>query len=178
MVYFFAVLSFLAVYIVNGMNQGSCVVKFDSSSYGVGIRNETFSNVSYCIYLGVRYANPPTGSFRFKVCKVDISLYFFIIRKNVSFLQNPVLHDPVGPQNYTVAANICPQRKDINKAEHIIGDEDCLFMNIYTPYAITNGSFSNTKYPVLVYIHGGSFMAGSALTDVENGPDLLIDSVK
>ncbi|XP_055532369.1 juvenile hormone esterase-like isoform X2 [Wyeomyia smithii] len=137
------------------MGHISCVVKFDHLSYGIGFLNETFANVKYCVYLGIRYANPPTGFLRFK---------------------NPVLYDPTGPQNYTAAGNICPQRKDINVADHIVGDEDCLFMNIYTPSVSINGSLTSTKYPVLVYIHGGTFMAGSALTDIKNGPDLLIDN--
>ncbi|XP_053684531.1 juvenile hormone esterase-like [Sabethes cyaneus] len=155
MAYFLAILFLMLAHNENILAHKSCVVKFDSSTYGVGVRNETFSSVSYCVYLGVRYAVPPKGSFRFK---------------------NPILHDPVGIQNYTVAGNNCPQRKDINKADNIVGDEDCLFMNIYTPSVIINGSFVNTKYPVLVYIHGGTFMAGSAVTDIENGPDLLIDN--
>ncbi|CAG0888223.1 unnamed protein product [Darwinula stevensoni] len=40
-------------------------------------------------------------------------------------------------------------------------DEDCLYLNIYTPS--TSGAVS-VKYPVVVYIHGGNFDHGSSNT--------------
>lgn len=41
----------------------------------------------------------------------------------------------------------------------MIGDEDCLFLNVYAP---TNAS----ELPVLVYIHGGGYGAGNGSTDL------------
>jgi carboxylesterase type B len=37
-------------------------------------------------------------------------------------------------------------------------DEDCLYMNVYSPYV---GSMIPDPYPVMVYIHGGNFDHGS-----------------
>ncbi|XP_058834494.1 esterase E4-like [Topomyia yanbarensis] len=150
-----AVVLFVALFLDQNVAQNPCVVKFDSTSYGVGVSNETFTKVPYCVYLGVRYAEAPIGSLRFK---------------------NPILHNTTGPQNFTKPGNMCPQRIDMNKAVDIIGEEDCLFLNIYSPFVAGNGSSGDVKYPVLVFVHGGTFMAGSALTDVEYGVDLLIDS--
>ncbi|XP_058463093.1 juvenile hormone esterase-like [Malaya genurostris] len=145
----------LVVLFNSSTGQQSCVVKFDSVSYGLGFVNETFTKVQYCVYLGVRYAEAPVGSLRFR---------------------NPVLHNTTGPQNFTKVGNICPQRVDINKPTDLIGEEDCLFLNIYSPFVAGNGSNAAIKYPVLVFIHGGTFVAGSALTDVVYGVDLLIES--
>uniref|UniRef100_A0A1Q3FS88 Carboxylic ester hydrolase n=1 Tax=Culex tarsalis TaxID=7177 RepID=A0A1Q3FS88_CULTA len=133
-----------------------CVAKFSPNSYGVGSLNETFNNVSFCTFLGVRYGEPPTGSLRFK---------------------NPVLYNPKGPQDYSTVGSICLQEDDVWNATGIIGDEDCLFMNIYSPLVRRNESdFSEEKFPVLVFIHGGSFIVGSAQVNMEHGVDLLIDS--
>ncbi|XP_076052814.1 pyrethroid hydrolase Ces2a-like [Oratosquilla oratoria] len=41
----------------------------------------------------------------------------------------------------------------------LIGDENCLFLNAYTPQVPT--SALNSKLPVLVFIHGGGFTSGS-----------------
>lgn len=67
---------------------------------------------------------------------------------------------------------ICPQENDIYNFTEVQGDEDCLFMNIYAPQ-IPGGK----KYPVVVYVHGGTFMVGSSQENVGNGVDLLINSV-
>ncbi|KAL9702233.1 hypothetical protein quinque_005751 [Culex quinquefasciatus] len=90
---------------------------------------------------------------------------------------NSVLYDPKGPQNYTTTGSICPQEDNIWNVSAIIGDEDCLFMNIYSPLVRGNGSdFGESKYPVLVFVHGGSFIVGSAQVNMNSGVDLLIDS--
>nr|XP_029732974.1 uncharacterized protein LOC109419766 isoform X2 [Aedes albopictus] len=67
--------------------------------------------------------------------------------------------------------NICPQENDIYNFTEVQGDEDCLFMNIYAPKIPEKG-----KYPVVVYVHGGTFMVGSSQENVGNGVDLLINS--
>lgn len=41
-----------------------------------------------------------------------------------------------------------------------VGSEDCLFLNVYTP------KLSNAKdLPVMIWIHGGAFGAGSGGSD-------------
>ena len=54
----------------------------------------------------------------------------------------------------------CPQYKRYVHADFGIPftEENCLFMNIYTPYAITP---MRTLFPVMIYIHGGHFDHGS-----------------
>ncbi|XP_050352928.1 esterase FE4-like [Nymphalis io] len=60
----------------------------------------------------------------------------------------------------------CPQR--IGKSI-LIGQEDCLIMNIYTPVDAT----AYSKYPVMAFIHGGGFYEGSS-TGFLYGPEYLV----
>ncbi|XP_055597445.1 juvenile hormone esterase-like [Uranotaenia lowii] len=131
----------------------TCVVRFrGSNNIGIGIPSEIFNLVPYCQYLGVRYAEPPL---RFK---------------------NPVIHNPKGVENYTSLGNICAQEDNFLSPQGAIGQEDCLFLNIYSPWRDKNGSNSaHRKFPVLVFIHGGSFSIGSSTFDI-HGADLLVES--
>lgn len=49
------------------------------------------------------------------------------------------------------------------------GDDDCLFINVYTPQLVTE---TKKPMPVLVSIHGGGFSFGSG---DDNGPDYIIE---
>lgn len=60
---------------------------------------------------------------------------------------------------------MCIQR-DFN-TNQIVGSEDCLFLNVYTPFP--SGS---ELLPVLVYFHGGSWLYGSGNLF---GPEFLLD---
>nr|XP_019565427.2 acetylcholinesterase-like [Aedes albopictus] len=123
-----------------------CVVKFSESSSGAGTPKRTFQNFSYCEYLGIRYGTAE----RFEPSK---------------------LLEPQGHRNYSTQGNVCPQLDDINYPTKVLGEEDCLFLNVYSP---KDGGV-NSSFPVLVFIHGGSFTIGSAGYDV-HGVDLLIEN--
>ncbi|XP_001647975.3 cholinesterase 2 [Aedes aegypti] len=121
-----------------------CVVRFSKSASGIGILKNTFENSEYCVYLGIRY-----GTFgRF---------------------QPSQLLEPKDHQNYTAQGSVCPQLDDINYPTQVLGEEDCLFLNVYSP----EGANDTSLFAVLVFIHGGSFTIGSAGYDV-HGVDLLI----
>lgn len=51
----------------------------------------------------------------------------------------------------------------------IMGDEDCLYLNVYTPEVN-----KDARKAVLVFIHPGGFNAGSGDDDVY-GPDFLVE---
>lgn len=54
----------------------------------------------------------------------------------------------------------------------IIGDEDCLYLNIYTPSLPNSGE---PLLPVMVFFHGGGFIFGSGTDDSIHSPDYLIE---
>lgn len=98
-------------------------------------------------FKGVPYAAPPIGNLRFKAPQPPIP--WDEVRKATQ-------HGPVCPQ-YDFFAN-----------RFIEGNEDCLYLNVYTP------ELQPPKpLPVMVYIHGGVFKSGSGNDDFY-GPDFLV----
>ncbi|PSN39903.1 hypothetical protein C0J52_07943 [Blattella germanica] len=101
-----------------------------------GMKMKTQKQKPFCAFLGIPYAEPPTGELRFKPplkAKPWNGTYFAIydgkscMGGNYPFLQ-------------------------------ITGQEDCLYLNVYTPKLMApNGSLLN----VLVWIHPGTFYSGS-----------------
>ncbi|XP_049289989.1 juvenile hormone esterase-like isoform X2 [Anopheles funestus] len=87
-----------------------------------------------------------------------------------------ILHHPSGLENYTSAGSICPQFQSTQLKDHVLGEEDCLFANIYSSRVGDASKVSATKsHPVLVFVHGGSYLVGHGEKDI-NGVDLLMDS--
>jgi len=96
------------------------------------------SGKPYASFQGVRYAQPPLGELRF--------------RNPQPFLAGEILYDV--SEESTVQ---CPQPGGIDgSAGEVIGQEDCLMMNIYSPNLTPE-----TPLPVMVWIHGGGLITGS-----------------
>lgn len=98
-----------------------------------GIRNTKNGLYSF---RGIRYAFPPTANERFT-------------RPRYMRLQGDV--------NATMNGTPCPQ-PDPNQPNKVVGTEDCLLLNVYTPQMPDESS----GLPVVVWIHGGGFRYGSA----------------
>lgn len=82
-------------------------------------------------FLGIPYAKPPLGDLRW---------------------QPPQQHEPwQSPRRATSFGNVCLQTSG--------GDEDCLFLNVYTPEAALQ---SQRKLPVMIWIHGGGYQFGES----------------
>lgn len=62
---------------------------------------------------------------------------------------------------------VCPQL-DLFTFTPIEGNENCLFLNVYTKVLQ-----ANAKIPVMVYIHGGAYTSGSGDSD-SLGPEFLL----
>lgn len=75
-----------------------------------------------------------------------------------------------GVRDATVDCNICAQYD--TETKNVIGDEDCLYLNVYTPKLPTA---SSTPLPVMFFIHGGGFVFGHGTDDSAHGPDFLIE---
>lgn len=121
---------------------GGVVVK---TKYGP-VRGETEGDVF--VFRGIRFAEPPTGRLRFR--------------------------PPVPPAAWTEIrptqdfAPACPQIVEIDPTENnnsVMG-EDCLAVNLWTPKA------DSGKRPVMVFIHGGANIDGSARNTWYDGATL------
>ncbi|KAL3282159.1 hypothetical protein HHI36_005354 [Cryptolaemus montrouzieri] len=66
---------------------------------------------------------------------------------------------------------VCPQRDIYRRTDLIEGDEDCLYLNVYTPRL---PSENLELLPVMVFFHGGGFLCGGG-NSYWYGPDVLLD---
>ncbi|XP_026480240.1 cholinesterase 1-like [Ctenocephalides felis] len=111
-------------------------------------------NRTYCAFLGIPYAQPPTGNLSFEPPhRIDINK---TSANNETFTANEL-------------KDMCIQREGTK----IVGSEDCLYLNIYTPMLNGSNTDKNKTYPVMFWIHGGSFNTGSGTYNLY-GPDYLV----
>ncbi|XP_063991922.1 carboxylic ester hydrolase-like [Diachasmimorpha longicaudata] len=133
-----------------------------STSHSVILKNGTImgmtlkssSGRNFSAFRGIPYALPPIGPWRFEPPQpspawTDIRYTKFdgkkCIHQNVYF------------------------RKD-----YVIGHEDCLYLNVYTPKMNYETVGANHKYPVMVWFHGGSWSTGSGHS-LHYGPEFLLN---
>ncbi|XP_060524132.1 juvenile hormone esterase-like [Cylas formicarius] len=109
----------------------------------------TFTKGEFYAFQGIPYAQPPVGRLRFQA-------------------PQPA-SDWEGIIDDSKKDNICFQVKSDSDNEN----EDCLYINVFTPtYSINN---SSSRLPIVFYIYGGGFRAGSAgLGSI--GPDHFIEN--
>lgn len=110
-------------------------------------------------FLGIPFAAPPAGDFRFRA---------------------PRAPEPwTGRRAAVEFAPVCAQARVQAGAFEVEGDEDCLYLNVYTPSSgegradATIGDAETAesvrageKLPVLVWIHGGGRRVGNGRRDV------------
>ncbi len=97
-------------------------------------------------FKGIPYAQPPVGELRFAPPEQAESWH--------------------GVLEATEFGNSCPQSGSAFNGYTDSLDEDCLFLNVYTP---TEGE----NHPVMVWIHGGAFITGSGGESYE--PSRLVE---
>lgn len=90
-------------------------------------------NNNTLVWSGIPYAQAPVGDLRWKA-------------------PQPISSSPTQHYNALQAGNICTQLAE----GKVVGDEDCLYLNIYRPHT------SATDLPVLVFLHGGGNVTGSS----------------
>ncbi|CAI5454148.1 unnamed protein product [Caenorhabditis angaria] len=105
------------------------------------------NNITVFTFLGVPYAEPPTSQRRFKPPQ-QITVF-------------------PGKQPFLAFNFAATCAQDVEKRpspfiDHpypFIVDEDCLYLNIFSPDISRN---AQQQYPVVVFFHGGNFQTGSA----------------
>ncbi|KAF5307862.1 hypothetical protein FQR65_LT06594 [Abscondita terminalis] len=105
----------------------------------------------FSAFLSIPYAEPPIGDLRFKA---------------------PVPGKAwSGTLDGTRDHVVCPQRNIYTRSEIIEGDENCLFLNVYTPQISKS---NKPNYAVMVFLHGGGWLCGGG-NSKWYGPDMLLD---
>ena len=128
-----------------------------------GSFNTTSSGVQYSSFQGIRYAESPTGSRRYHPLTTCSQLFHRFLA--------PEPHQPEeGLWDVSSESTImCPQKSSWYDPWHVVGQEDCLFLNVYVPE-----TEEQAPLPVMVWIHGGALLAGAG-TFQEHGPQHLLD---
>jgi para-nitrobenzyl esterase len=96
------------------------------------------------IYRGIPYAAAPVGDRRWKPPEAADS--WDSIRECTAF------------------SNIAPQAGSMNMDRSLTQSEDCLYLNVLTPAKKTAD-----RLPVMVWMHGGAYSAGSGNSNLFNG---------
>ncbi|KAK0463609.1 Alpha/Beta hydrolase protein [Desarmillaria tabescens] len=100
-------------------------------------------------FLGIRFAAPPTGSLRWQAPRTP---------DFIAGIQDAIANPSGCLQGGTGAASSNPF--PANKRDTFAANsEDCLFLNVFVPRQLS----SRRNLPVVVWIHGGGYVTGSAL---------------
>lgn len=86
-------------------------------------------------FLGLPYAAPPVGDLRWRPPQPAMPW--------------------ATPRDASELGSRCPQVDFMGGSDTLEGDEDCLFLNVFTPEIAPS-----TPMPVFVWIHGGAFLSG------------------
>ena len=126
-----------------------------STSLGLvrGTEGKTDLGTRYAKYTKVPFAEPPTGVLR---------------------LREPVSKRAwSGELDASQLSPACLQFESLGGSNSRKGQEDCLYLNIFTPNPLPAEAADQNLKPVLLWIHGGAFTEGdaNALTD----PQYLLD---
>ncbi|XP_031343226.1 venom carboxylesterase-6-like [Photinus pyralis] len=107
-----------------------------TTQYGTieGVVFRTRSGKEVLAYMSMPYAEPPVGKLRFQPPVP--------VKRWPRTLNGSRIHGK------------CPQRAIYTSSVAKEGDEDCLYINVYTPLNVRE------SLPVMVYIHGGGYRTG------------------
>ncbi|XP_034947795.1 venom carboxylesterase-6 [Chelonus insularis] len=140
----------LSEYLVNA----SIIVKIKNGTLE-GSLMKTRLGREFLSFRGIPYALPPLGDLRFEPPKPASSW--------------------TGIRSAKQDAPICTQRNIYTHEEDIVGQEDCLYLNVYTPQLpTTEMKEAGINYPVMIWFHGGGWVTGAGHSEYYN-PKFFLD---
>ncbi|KAJ3195425.1 hypothetical protein HK101_000267 [Irineochytrium annulatum] len=93
------------------------------------------------VFKGIPYAQPPVKGLRFKS-------------------PEPIVKN-LGELDASQFGHVCPQAESVGSSSSaMIGSEDCLTLNIWSPPAAAKAG--GTGLPVMIYVHGGALVSGAS----------------
>lgn len=124
------------------VSNDSLVVKLAN---GQGVVQGSVVKESVRQFLGIPYAKPPIGSLRFQ---------------EPSYPPNPLPSSPYPALNF---GKSCIQGiSALYNTTFENMDENCLFLNVFTPIPSSKKKNDEQKWPVMVWIYGGAFVTGTS----------------
>lgn len=107
----------------------------------------------FAAFRGIPYALPPLGELRFESPKPAAAWN--------------------GELSAKEDANICTQRNIYTHDEEIVGDEDCLYLNVYTPKLSSESDKFKGGFPVMIWLHGCGWICGAGHSEFYHPKFLL-----
>ncbi|XP_076685732.1 juvenile hormone esterase-like isoform X2 [Andrena cerasifolii] len=124
------------------------IVDTDKGRVRGRVLETAWHSMPYSAFMGIPFAKPPVGDLRFR---------------------DPIESDPwTGVLNATDEPPACIQHVIIRT----IGQEDCLYLNVYT--GVTDFRNIKTRKPVMVWIYGGVYILGLIWHEIY-GPDFFLE---
>lgn len=146
-------LGFIYLLILNAYTVYSLTIATVRNGTLIGATMRTRLGRDIHAFLGIPYAAPPIGDLRFEPPQPAASWS--------------------GVRAAVENAAICTQRNIYTYQEEIVGDEDCLYLNVYTP-RVSEASSGAHRYPVMIWFHGGGWLTGAGHSEFY-GPKFLLD---
>ncbi|KAF0971006.1 MULTISPECIES: carboxylesterase/lipase family protein [Gordonia] len=109
------------------------------------------------VWRGIRYARPPLDDLRWRRAR-------------------PLIPD--GDADAVIDAQmfgaVCPQELNpaVRLGPDVVMDEDCLFLNVWTPPGASEHAHDAVALPVMVWLHGGAYVLGSGSQPYYDGAAL------
>jgi len=144
--------------LVKSINANRPLIKTDLGQLE-GVWLTSAKGLKYAAFMGIPYAKPPVDDLRFEV-QTRVR-YPMLCEFNFCFKQPPEKIEPwTGVLDAGAYRSFCmAYERNLAVPDIIAGQEDCLYLNIFTPNNSQNAN-DDKLLDVIFYIHGGSFMSG------------------